>query len=64
MGEICDVTVKIGDKVIWSTKHKVVLGDIVIINPDYPHTCPHCGHMAYIGGDGTVDCSSCEGVMQ
>jgi hypothetical protein len=27
----------------------------------YPHTCPHCGSPAYIGGMNTVDCSNCNG---
>jgi hypothetical protein len=29
----------------------------------YPHKCPHCGSQAYVGGDFTVDCSKCDGVM-
>lgn len=28
---------------------------------NYPHTCPHCGAPAYIGGMNTVDCSKCDG---
>lgn len=40
-----------------------VLGDCSIDDDRYPHTCPHCSNPAYIGGDGTVDCSSCDGVM-
>ncbi len=27
----------------------------------YPHQCPICDKPAYIGGDNSVDCSSCDG---
>ena len=27
----------------------------------YPHVCPICDKPAYIGGDNSIDCSSCDG---
>jgi hypothetical protein len=45
------------------SQYSIIRPDVQSTDDRYPHTCPHCNASAYIGGDGTVDCSKCDGVM-